>query len=189
MDTRVLNYRSWIKEGESSNKHLGGFFKTWWMESMSPRKSKWGWRRVDRLDKIPFFCYVRTFISTEVQVLWRVATQLWAFTALHPPAAGGFITLLTQPSRPENWYQQPCWAHDWSEGEGTWQLLLAASKWPRKKRKVPTGRVCCFHRAGDSRERLDYNPCYVFSLLYSQGAAALGWAVSCLLQQGSPSLP
>lgn len=47
------------------------------------------------------------------------------------------------------------------------------------KRKVPSGRVCCFHRAGDSRVRLDYNPCYVFiSALFTRFCSP--W-LSCLL--------
>lgn len=128
------------------------------MQPTSSRKN-WGWRRLDRLDKILFFCYVRTFTPTEDQVLWHEAAQLWAFTALHPPAAGGFITLLSQPRRAESCYQQPCWAHDWAASPCCKQMV---QKEKRSKKKVPTGRVCCFHRAGDSRERLDYNPCYVF---------------------------
>lgn len=125
-----------------------------------------------------FFCYVRILISTEVQVLWHVDRKLWAFTALHPPAVGWAITLPTQPSRAEN-----CVAATLLSRRGNPAASPCCKQMVQKekkgKKKVPPGRVCCFHRAGESRERLDYNPCCVFiSALFTKCCSP--W-LSCLL--------
>lgn len=159
------------------------------MQPTSSRK-RWGWRRIDRLDNILFLCCVRAVISTEVQVLRYVATQLWAFTALHPSAVGWPITFLTQPGRAENWVVPGALLSTTGqeEREPSSFSLLQANGPERKegKKKVPPGRVCCSHRAGTPEWCWIIIHVMFLSLLYSQGAAALGWAASCLLQGPLP---
>lgn len=54
-----------------------------------------------------------------------------------------------------------------------------AQKEKKGKKMVPAGKIFCRHRAGDSRERLDYNPSYVFiSALFRRCCSP---RLSCLL--------
>ena len=81
-------------------------------------------------------------------------------------------------------------AHRRLAGGGTWQLLLAASKRPRKKSKArkrrPQGGFSAFTKQGTpGRDRIIIQVMFS-SLHYWPGAAALGWAVST--EAGSPSL-
>lgn len=161
METHLLNYRSWIKEGHSSNKHLGGYFRGDGCYPHFPGRNE---------DEEKLKGWTKYSFSATSELLFPGA--VCSHTALSIPslpstAVGWPITLLTQPSRAENCVVPAALLSTWVANR---RGNLAASpcckqmaqKEKKGKKKVPTGRVCCFHRAGDSRVRLDYTPCYVF---------------------------
>lgn len=135
------------------------------------------------MDKILLFFCVRAVISTEVQVLRYVATQLWAFTALHPPAVGWPITLLTQPGRSENWVVPGALVNTTGQQErepSSFSLLQANGPERKERQEKGTPREgLLLSQSRDSRVMLDYNPCYVFiSALFTRCCSP--W-LSCLL--------
>lgn len=173
METRVLNDRSWIKEGDSSNKHLVMDATHIFQEEV---KKNW------KVGQNTLFLLCQNFYFH-----WGPGAVTCSHRDLGIPSLqqlGGLSPLLTQPSRAENCVVP---AALWSTWVASRRGNLAASpcckqmaqKEKKAKKKVPTGRVCCFHRSGDSRVRLDYNPCYVFiSALFTRCCSP--W-LSCLL--------
>lgn len=107
-----------------------------------------------------------------------------SFGHSQPPSSS---TLLTQPGRAQNSVVPAALVGhltDQQEREpGSFSLLQTnAQKEKKGKEKVPTGRVCCFHRAGGSRARLDYNPCYVsISALFTRCWALLSAAARFII--------
>lgn len=165
MDTRVLNYRSWIKEGDSSNKHLSAYFRG---DGCIPHLPEWsedeeeltGWTKY-------YFLLCQNFyfhwgpgpVSCSHTALGsHNAPSSSSWVAHHPAHTAKQAENCVVPaallstwlaSRRGNMAASPC-------------CKQMAQKEKKGKKKVPTGRVCCFHRTGGSKARLDYNPCYVF---------------------------
>lgn len=152
------------------------------------------------MDKILFFCYVTVFISTALQVPWHPATQLWGFTSLHPPRIGWPISLFPQQSGAESLSVPPTLpqAHSPPAAGGTQQLLLAGSRWPRKKRRArrrcPQRGFSAFTEKGTPGKTWIIIQVTFSSLLYLQGAAALvesslDYCSSPLHQEKGKTLP
>lgn len=162
MDTRALNCRSWIKEGHSSKKRLGGYFRgdgcITHLPERSEEEEEWtGWTKYSFPAMSEFYFRwgpgpVTCFGHSQPSILQHLG--------------GPSPFSHSQAGHKALWYQQPLLSTWLASRRGN----LAASpcckqmgqKEKKGKEKVPTGRVCCFHRAGGSRARLDYNPCYVF---------------------------
>lgn len=164
MDTRALNCRSWIKEGHSSKKRLGGYFRgdgcITHLPERNEEEEEWtGWTKYSFPAMSEFYFRwgpgpVTCFGHSQPSILQHLG--------------GPSPFSHSQAGHKALWYQQPLLSTWLASRRGN----LAASpcckqmgqKEKKGKEKVPTGRVCCFHRAGGSRARLDYNPCYVFNL-------------------------
>lgn len=126
------------------------------------------------MDKILFFCCLMTF-SHSVLGIHNPPSSINQ-VACHPPHAAKQGRKPLSTSSPVPGMQLVSRRGNLAASPFCKQMVQKEEK---GKKKVPTGKIFCLHRVGDSRERLDYNPSYVFiSTLLARCCSP--W-VSCLL--------